>query len=500
MSVRNSLSPMLCVAFVLSAATLHRTPAAPAPPQSDKDRAERPYVAYSPGTAPVTLSNGSGDRSLTVAVDGYGSFGSNTPAGEAAGDADYDPIGAIGPSGTVYESAVYLTSSARFLTTDTFGGLPAISFTNVTPTSAQSQFMAGRLGVVLTQTVQRTASGSVLTQAYQFTNLGTNTEQFAAVRFVDGDLRFDGSIDDFGSVSPDGRTLSEFDAGDNPNSASTFVGITDSGGTPAGFTIQAYPYLEQISESNGIPGVHLNQVAGDGNGDRTTDIGYDVTLSLASAFSLQPGQSATYTSITRFGDQTLAPRATLRWDPPDESSQLEEPPPEHLQALPLGSAAAETIAWRRAEVTGYNVYTSSTSPVATTPENFFTSVPPNQTTVNVPTNSGGSFFVVTATYPTGESGPSNEASADVPAGTITSLKVTNTKVVVKGSGFTSSVTVLLDGIPFVSPAKVKAAKVVQKGTLLTGQTVGAYIASRGGVVLVQVRNSNGGIASRRYPN
>ena len=495
MSVRNSLSPMLCLAFVLSAATLHRTPAAPAPPQHEKGRAERPNIVYSPGTAPVPLTNGSGDRSLSVTVDGYGSFGSSTPAGDAV----YDPVGAIGPSGTVYESAVFLTSSARFLTTDTFGGLPPVSFTNVTPTSAQSQFMAGRLGVVLTQTVQRTASGSVLIQAYQFTNLGTNTEQFAAVRFVDGDLRFDGSIDDFGSVSPDGRTLSEFDAGDNPNSASTFVGITDSGGTPAGFTIQAYPYLEQISENNGIPGVHLNQVAGDGNGDRTTDIGYDVTLSLASAFTLGAGQSATYTSITRFGDQTLAPRATLRWDPPDENSQLEEPPPEHLQALPLGSAAAETIAWRRAEVTGYNVYTSSTSPVATTPENFFTSVPPNQTSVNVPTSSGGSFFVVTATYPTGESGPSNEASADVPAATITSLKVTNTKVVVKGSGFTNPVTVLLDGIPFVSPAKVKAAKVVQKGTLLTGQTVGAYIASRGGVVLVQVRNSNGGIASRRYP-
>src|SRR5688500_15845881 len=100
MSVRNRVSPVLCLALVLSAATLHATPAAPAPPQSDKAGEVRPYVAYSPGTAPVTLTTGTGDRSLSVTVDGYGSFGSSTPAG----DAIYDPIGAIGPSGTVYES------------------------------------------------------------------------------------------------------------------------------------------------------------------------------------------------------------------------------------------------------------------------------------------------------------------------------------------------------------------------------------------------------------
>ena len=501
MSVRSSLSPVLCLAFVLSAATPHVTPASPVPPQHDKSSAERPNVVYSPGTSPVTLTNGSGDRSLTITVDGYGSFGSDTPAN----DAFYDPVGATGVSGTVYESAVYLTATGRFMSTDAIGGLSPVPFTDVTATSAVSSFMAGRLSVTLTQTLTRTASGSVLTQAYRFSNPSTATESFTAVRFVDGDLRFDGSIDDAGAVSPDGRTLSEFDAGDNPGSASTFVGITDNGGTPAGFTVQPYSFTDDIDVAGGIPTAALNLVANDNNGDRITDFSYDVTLALASSFSISPGQSATYTSITRFGDQTLAPRATLEWDAPDQNSSVPLPPPEHLRATPIGSPAAtgaEPILWRRGEgVKGYNVYSSSTSPVMATPENLFTSVPPNQTSVGVPTASGGSFFVVTATYDDGESPPSNEASADVPAATLSSLKVTSTKIVGKGASFSSTVQVFLDGIPFTSPAKVKGTtKVTQKGTLVTGQTVGAYLASKGGVALVQFRNSNGGIVARRFPN
>lgn len=503
MSVRNSLSPVLCLALILSAATLHVTPASPVPPQSDKSGQERPNVIFSPGASPVTLSNGSGDRSLSVTVDGYGSFGSSTPAG----DAIYDPIGATGPSGTVYESAVYLTANQRFLTTDSFGGLSPVPFTNVTSTTAQSSFPAGGLNVTLTQSVERTSSGSLLTQAYQFTNPQSGPLSFTVVRFVDGDLRFDGSIDDAGAVSPDGRSLSEFDAGDNPGAASTFVGISDSGGTPAGFTVQPYQFDDDIDAANGIPTATLNQIANDNNGDRITDFGYDVTLSLASSFTVNPSQSVTYTTITRFGDQTLAARATLNWDAPDASSPLPLPPPERLQATPIGSPAAtavEPILWRRGgAVKGYNVYTSTTSPVATTPQNFFTSVPPTMTSAAVPTSSGGSFFVVTATYDSGESPPSNEASADVPAATLSgALKVTATKVVVNGTGFTPTVQVFLDGIPFLSPAKVKKnnTRVQQKGTLVTGQTVGAYLASKGGVVLVQVRNSNGGIAAKRFPN
>ncbi len=325
---------------------------------------------------------------------------------------------------------------------------------------------------------------------------------FATTRHVDGDLQFDGSITDFGGVAPDGRTLYEFDTGDNPNAASTFVGINDSGGTARGFAIQPYEFLDDIFQNGGIPSLALNQVSQDSDGDRVTDFGYDVTLSLASGFSVAPGQTATYTTTTRFGDQTLTPRATITWDPPDAGSPETLPPPEHLRAIPLDSETEAAPAFapaRRADVTGYNVYSSPTSPVTPGPDTFFTSVPPTQTSTNVPTSSGGSFFVVTATYDEGESDASNEASADVPAATLASLKVT-VKIVGKGANFTPTVQVFLDGIPFASPAKVKnGTKVVQKGSLVTGQTVSQYVASKGGVVLVQFRNSNGGIVARRYP-
>ena len=451
------------------------------------------------GAGLVSLTNGSGDRSLSVNVDGYGAFGTDMDSVGAV----FDPTGPIGPSTTTYSSAIFFSPVLDFMATGGLSGRPVVPFTSTTPSSATSTFDAGNFRVVLTQSVRRTENGSTLTQTYEIRNLLSSTRTFSIVRFVDGDLQFDSSISDFGSASADGRTLSEFDAGDNPQAASTYLGITDSGGSPYGFTIQQYPYDGFIREFSGIPAADDGHVFNDSDGDRITDFGYDVTLSLASVFMTAGNETVTYTTTTRFGDQTLVPRATLMWDPPDPNSTLGEPPPQHLVSVPIGSGAARVPtaapAATRAEVTGYNVYSSNSSPVVPSMDTFFTSVPATQTTAAVPTSAGGSFFVVSATYPTGESGPSNEASADVPAATLTSVKVTNVKIVGKGSDFTNVVAVFLDGIPFTAASKVKATtKVTQKGTLITGQSISSYIASRGGTVLIQFRNSNGGIVSRRY--
>ena len=80
------------------------------------------------------------------------------------------------------------------------------------------------------------------------------------------------------------------------------------------------------------------------------------------------------------------------------------------------------------------------------------------------------------------------------------VSVKSSKIVAAGTGFSDEVQVFVDGIPFVKAAKVKkeATKVIQKGNLITGQTIGQYVASRGGVVVVSFRNSNGGIATYRY--
>ena len=121
------------------------------------------------------------------------------------------------------------------------------------------------------------------------------------------------------------------------------------------------------------------------------------------------------------------------------------------------------------------------------------------TTITIPTSPAGSFFVVTAQYDTGESAPTNEASGNIAAADLEKVDVKSAKIVATGIGFTDEVQVFVDGIPFVKAAKVKkeATRVIQKGNLITGQTIGQYIASRGGVVVISFRNSNGGIATYR---
>lgn len=210
--------------------------------------------------------------------------------------------------------------------------------------------------------------------------------------------------------------------------------------------------------------------------------------------------------------------ATLAWQAPDPGSTAEFPPPRALTltenqgkraetpvdeavATVLGFApdAAERAASPGAgAVTGYKVYRSSTPNVQTVPANLFASVPPTQT--NLPTGSaaGGTFFVVTTTYAGGESDPSNEVSGGLTPATVTKVKVTNAKIKATGKGFSTSVLVFIDGIPFVSGATVKnGKKVTQKGALLNGQTLAQYL-TPGRVVAITFRNADGAIATWVY--
>jgi hypothetical protein len=193
----------------------------------------------------------------------------------------------------------------------------------------------------------------------------------------------------------------------------------------------------------------------------------------------------------------LGPESTsLSWLPPDVESGAENPPPRALQVGPT-VPAPEEAAERQGDIekpTAYNVYRSSTPGVQPTSANLYASVPSSQTSVPGPVGVAGSFFVVTAVYPDGESAPSNEVSGGVEAATLGRVKVSGAKIKASGSGFSSTVQVLVDGIPFVSRAKVKNNKVTQKGALLTGQTLGQYITS-GKTVAITFRNANGGVAT-----
>jgi hypothetical protein len=207
-----------------------------------------------------------------------------------------------------------------------------------------------------------------------------------------------------------------------------------------------------------------------------------------------------------FGEETVnchyrlslaSESATLSWSPPDPNAEATLPPPRALTIVPNAEpGTAEKTS--DATPTGYNVYRSGTPNVQTTPATLFASVPATQTSLPTSVDPSGSFFVVTATYDAGESGPSNEVSGGVSAATLASVKVTAAKIVAKGSDFSATVQVFVDGIPFASAAKVKGGKkVTQKGNLLTGLSLGQYLAAHD-TVAVTFRNENGGVATYVY--
>lgn len=211
--------------------------------------------------------------------------------------------------------------------------------------------------------------------------------------------------------------------------------------------------------------------------------------------------------------------ATLAWQAPDAASTSEFPPPRALilaentpakrSPAQLDEALAAAIGFppegsqrvlgqRDGMVTGYNVYRSSTPGVQPVPGNLFAQTPATQTSLPTGAAAGGSFFVVTATYADGESDPTNEVSGGLTPAVLTKVKVSASKIKATGTGFSVTVQVFIDGIPFVSGASVKGGtKVTQKGALLTGQTLSQYL-TPGKVVAISFRNADGAIATYVY--
>ncbi len=265
------------------------------------------------------LTTGPGDGGLMVSVDGYGAFGSAVGAAES-GEAIYDPVGPIAAASTTFESGVAFrvgTSGPRqFLTAGQIGGSgnlpePVISGSS---TNATSNFSTGGLTVQLLQTVAPmlnaagARTGSLLSQTYSMHNTGSTAVELETVRYLDGDLLFDGSLRDGGGrlILSNSQFLFETDAGGTGATSTTFVGIDASGGTipPANrYDIDSFPVLEErIIAGSPLRGT----ITGDTNGDGFVDVGreYDVTLALENIFNLPAGGSAIYTTRTVFGSGT----------------------------------------------------------------------------------------------------------------------------------------------------------------------------------------------------
>jgi hypothetical protein len=273
----------------------------------------------------TTLTIGSGDASLSVLVDAYGAFGS---AVSPANDAIYNPVGPLTAAGTVFESGIaFGTGGPRsFIAEGDIGGsgnLASIPFSSTTTTTAASSFTFGGLNWQLSQAVSQlgpggSPTGALLTQTYTITNNGATPVAFDVVRYLDGDLDFDFSISDGGGTLNSGaaQTLFETDSGGTGADDVTFVGIRGIGGTinPANrWEIDSFSDLRSdiLAGNSLINDIELADGAGadpDADFDNFIDAAapYDVTLAMRNEFSLGAGESATFSTLTFFGNQPIS--------------------------------------------------------------------------------------------------------------------------------------------------------------------------------------------------
>ncbi|MBW4616083.1 MAG: DUF4347 domain-containing protein [Desmonostoc vinosum HA7617-LM4] len=273
-------------------------------------------IQYNVGFS-ATLATAPGDGGFKVKLDPYGSFGSTTSSAVSS-DATYDPVGELKAGDTIYASAVAIRigdtgkRDALSFEDEILNETPALTnaiYTAINPTDAQSKFTYKGLNFALDQRVSDqftsgTRTGGQLIQTYTITNPGSTAVNLELIRYLDGDLEFDGSDNDAGGLlSQDGKQiLFETDSGSSSTTPSTFVGITALGGNslPGSYEISRFSLLrEQIYEGESL----RNYITGDSDGDQFVDSApYDITLALGRGFVINPGASVTYTTTTIFGD------------------------------------------------------------------------------------------------------------------------------------------------------------------------------------------------------
>ncbi|MGH3062778.1 MAG: Ig-like domain-containing protein [Gaiellaceae bacterium] len=257
-----------------------------------------------------TLSNGDPETTegaVSVRVDGLGAFGVANGPGR---DALFNPPGPAGAAGTVFSSGLYLSSAHDFLI-DCDDGVETTTISESGSTLVTRKTL-GSIRLGLDQQLSAISGGSsTLTQTYTLTNTANIGASLILARHVNGDLLFDESSQDRGAATAAGTVLFEFDSGDDPATASTFVGISGALGsndTPDRWTIQPFNYHDDILKTPGIPADDNGVVQNDTDGDRLVDTPFNVTLSQQwNVALLAPGATVTFVTSTRFGHHPNKP-------------------------------------------------------------------------------------------------------------------------------------------------------------------------------------------------
>lgn len=267
----------------------------------------------------ATLTNGAGDGAVSIDTNEYGEFRNAT----------FNPVGSVGSAETTFDSFVYFPTSDGPRQRMTDAATQTASVISETATNFVTSFAIDDLNITLTQSLSDSFDGTdrvgtVLSQQFVIENTG-NTADFDLVRYFDGDLDFDGSIDDAGgrlSVG-DNEILFETDSSTNGSNVDTFVGISR---TVTGLTEAVESGRYEIDEYSDLrsriqSGQDLNNtIANDADNDGFTDFAYDVTLAQQNNLRILENQTVVYTTNTLFGNAVPPAPGSLETLPllPDE--------------------------------------------------------------------------------------------------------------------------------------------------------------------------------------
>jgi hypothetical protein len=256
-----------------------------------------------PSNTTATLTNGPGNGSISVTVDGYGSYGSLSSR-----NLNYDDRGAAGPRGTAFHSATMFRAPtlgfAQWLLTTPGAGVPPLSPIPVAAGNVSTWNLSG-FSFRLTQTLTPVdRDGSTLQQVYEITNQTGAPQELQMIRYLDPDVWgtiFDdgvGVTDQYYDAGSNQHMIFAYDQAGGPSCDATrpLVAITAEGRDAAGLPVMPCGY-----ESRPHPGVRdavtasgcaaLTRFLHNDTGDRlvcTPESPFDVSLAIGVRFTSVP--------------------------------------------------------------------------------------------------------------------------------------------------------------------------------------------------------------------